>query len=247
MENNMVRLSNLHLGPLKHYDWSSYFTENHEHRLIIDFSHETGLTRKEKQLIFPSIQRFQKGEGSDGHYLLDCVKHYAEKNSDPDYVEAMKWFIREENRHSAYLKEYMDYYLMPVCKHSFLDHIFRRLRKIGGLRCEIIVLVTAEMLALSYYSALSECADSYALKSICQQMLHDELRHIVFQSYTLHKMKPRPLEDLLRILLMELTVSAVWLSMKDVFVTGGYSFSKLLGESLGYLKQSIAIAKNGTI
>lgn len=243
----MVRLSSLHLGQLKHYNWTSYFTENHKHRLVIDFSHETGLSKREKQLIFPSIQRFQKGEGSDGHYLLDCVKRYAEKSGDPDYVEAMKWFIREENRHSAYLKEYMDYYHVPVCKHSFLDHIFRILRKIGGLKCEIIVLVTAEMLALSYYSALSECTDSYALKSICRQMLHDELRHIVFQSYTLHKMKKRPFENPLRIFLMELTVSAVWLSMKDVFLTGGYSFSRLLGESLGYLKQSFMIVKKGNI
>lgn len=243
----MIPLSSLRLGQLKQYNWTSYFTENHKQRLAVDFSHETGLSRKEKQLIFPSIRKFQKGEGSDGRYLLDFVKRYAEKNDDPDYVEAMKWFVIEENRHSSYLKEYMDHYHVPVCKRSLLDNIFRKLRQTGGLKCEIIVLVTAEMVALSYYSALSECTDSYALKSICSQMLHDELRHVVFQSYTLHKMKNRPFENLLRILLMELTVCAVWLSMKDVFLTGGYSFSKLLGESLGYLKQSIRIVKHGNV
>lgn len=239
----MFRLSDLHLGNYKKFDWGSYFIVNHEHRLQIDFSEETELSEGEKALIFPSIQNFQKGEASDGIHLLHCVKRYATRNHDSAYLEAMKWFIREENRHSAYLKEYMDHYGIPERKTSVLDQIFRSLRKLGGLKGEVIVLVTAEMIALSYYSALSECTDSPVLKKICRQMLHDELRHIVFQSCTLNKIKVSPLENLLRIFLMEATVTVVWLSMKNVFQSGGYTFRRLLCDSLGYLKQSIDISK----
>ena len=103
------------------------------------------------------------------------------------------------------------------------------------------------MIALSYYRALAECTASPALKHICRQMLKDELSHIVFQSYTLYKLKTRPLENLLRILLMEATMTAVWMSMKHVFQAGGYSYRRLAAESLGYLGQSINIAQNGTI
>lgn len=243
----MIRLASLQLGELKEYDWIAHFVTNHEHRLQIDFSQETKLSESEKNLIFPSIQRFHKGEASDGHHLLDCVKRYAEKTKQPDYLEAMKWFVREENWHSAYLKKYMDFYEVPACKHSILDSIFRKLRKSSGLKCEIIVLVTAEMIALSYYDALSKCTESDALKKICSQMLYDELRHVVFQSYTLYKMNTSPIENLARIILMELTVSVVWLAMKDVFRAGGYSFRHLLKESLGYLHQSIAITKRGKL
>lgn len=240
----MFRLSDLHLENYKKSDWVSYFMINHERRLQIDFSKEIELTKEEKALIFPSIRNFQKGEASDGVHLLGCVRRYAARNHVPDYMEAMKWFVREENQHSAYLKEYMDHYDIPVRKNSFLDRIFRNLRKSGGLKKEIIVLVTAEMIALSYYSALSECTDSPVLKSICRQMLHDELRHVVFQSCTLSRLKVSPWENLLRILLMEATATVVWFSMKDVFRSGGYTFSRLLFDSLGYLRQSIDISNH---
>lgn len=243
----MERLLQLGLGDLKEYDWVKYFTENGANRLSIDFSQETGLSEAEKHLIFPSISRFQKGEASDGRYLLNCVKTYTAQNGDKNYREAMHWFVQEENWHSVYLKKFMDYYHVKVCKKSLLDDCFRRLRKLCGLKSEIVVLVTAEMIALVYYSALAECTGSPALKSICRQMLHDELRHVAFQSATLHKMKIGRLGNLLRILIMEITMSVVWLSMKDVFYVGGYSFSKYAAECLGYLHQSIMISKKGKL
>lgn len=141
----------------------------------------------------------------------------------------------------------MDYHQIPARPHSFLDDVFRFLRKTGGLRSEIIVLVTAEMIALSYYRALAACVPSPALKSICRQMLKDELPHIVFQSHTLYKLKSHPLERLLRILLMEATMTVVWLSMKDVFLAGGYSYRRMAADCLGYLQQSIKLEKDGRL
>lgn len=239
----MICLSRFQLEQDKSYSWSAYFEENNKHRLQIDFSKETELSEKERKLIFPSIQWFQKGEASDGAYLLKCAKQYAEKNHNLEYFKAIQWFICEENRHSWYLKQFMNFYQVSECKKSVLDNIFRRLRKINGLKSEIIVLVTAEMIALSYYSALAECSTSLALKSICRQMLKDELRHIVFQSNTLYQLKITPLENLLRIFLMELTILAVWAAMKEVFLAGGYSFRRFAADSLGYLRQSIQMTK----
>lgn len=240
----MIRLSSLHMGDISQFDWVAYFEENHRHRLEIDFSREPELSEWERQLIFPSIQSFQKGEASEGHFLLRCAERYACRNKAPEYLEAMQWFVREENWHSAYLKKYMDYHQVPARGRTALDDIFRVLRKVGGLKSEVIVLVTAEMIALSYYRALAECVESPALKSICRQMLHDELRHIVFQSYTLYKLRSNAFEKLLRILLMEITMSVVWIAMKDVFRAGGYSFRRLAGDCLGYLEQSIRISES---
>lgn len=243
----MISLSTLPIGDLSRFDWTAHFEANHSHRLQIDFTEEPELTPREKRLISPSIQIFQKGEASEGRFLLRCAERYACRNQAPEYSEAMKWFVREENRHSAYLKRFMDYHQIPARPHSFLDSIFRFLRKIGGLRSEIIVLVTAEMIALSYYRALAECVPSPALKEICRQMLRDELPHIVFQSYTLYKLKSHLPERLLRILLMEITMTVVWFSIKKVFRAGGYSYRRLASDCLGYLRQSIKIERDGVL
>ncbi len=243
----MISLSTLPIGDLSQFDWIAHFKANHNHRLQIDFSAEPELTPEEKSLISPSIQSFQKGEASGGHFLLRCARRYADRNHDPEYPGAMEWFVREENWHSAYLRKYMDYHRIPVSRHSLLDDIFRLLRKTGGLRSEVIVLITAEMIALSYYRALAECVDSPALKSICRQMLKDELPHIVFQSHTLYKLKPHPIEKLLRILLMEAAMTVVWFCYKNVFQTGGYSYRRLAADCFGYLRQSIRIEEKGNL
>lgn len=238
----MIRITESKMNDFDYKEWVKYFRANNEKRLDLDFSQEQGLSAEEKALIFPSIRAFRKGEGSEGIHLLKTAGIWAEGNAEPDYAEAMLWFVREENWHSAYLKKFMDFYHVEDRKSSFLDHIFRRLRKFGGLKGEVTVLVTAEMIALTYYDALSRCTDSPALKSICRQMLHDELPHIMFQSRTLGLLKNSPADRLLRILLMEATLLFVWLAFHKVYRAGGYDFRRFLSENLGYLHQSIRLS-----
>lgn len=159
----------------------------------------------------------------------------------------MRWFVAEENRHSYYLTKYMDYYQVKPRKKTWLDDCFRRLRKIGGLKGEVIVLVTAEMIALSYYQALAACTKSPVLKRICRQMLHDELRHLAFQSYTLYKLKSNGPEEMFRIFLMQMTIWAVWPWIRKVMRAGGYSYRLFYRESMRYLRQSMKIARYGRV
>lgn len=225
-------------------DWVAYFEENDACRLDIDFSEDIALTEEEAKLIFPSIRAFQRGEGSDGRHLLRSVDVFVQKTGERDYRRAMELFIKEENFHSAYLKKYMDHYRIPSLKQSFLDRVFRRLRQFGGLRGEVTVLVTAEMIALSYYSALAECTRSPVLKRICEQMLHDELPHIIFQSYTLSHFKNGFARRAVRRIIMDVTTLFVWCAFRRVFRTGGYGLRRFMNENRGYLRQSNNIAKN---
>lgn len=232
----MVKLTKSKMTKFGYKEWEKYFTLNDSRRLDIDFSRESGLTESEKKLIFPSIKAFQKGEGSDGAYLIKCAKKYGEAAE-----KAVQLFIKEENFHSAYLKKYMEHYGVKSAKKSALDSIFRKLRQLGGFKCEVTVLVTAEMIALTYYSALAECTASPALKSICGQMLHDELPHIIFQSYNLSKLGSSCSDVPVRYALMGLTSAAVWLAFGNVFREGGYSFCRFISENFGYLRQSISM------
>lgn len=222
--------------------WIRYFQYNSSQRLKTDFSQEKGLPLEEKRLIFPSIVSFQKGEGSEGGYFQKESKKFAEKYKEPFYPEAVNWFIKEENMHSAYLTQFMDHYGVAKKEKNLLDSAFRKLRHINGLYSEVSVLMTAEIIALTYYRALGNAASSDALKKICRQMLHDELPHIIFQSYTLGHFRQGTAGRIGRKLLMWITCAAVWLAYGKVFQAGGYSFQKFLAESLGYLRQSYKIS-----
>ncbi len=240
----MVNITKSKMTRFNYNQWVSYFSQNDLHRLKINFSNEQEISEKNKNLIFPSIRAFQKGEGSDGRYLMRSVDDYINKNGQKEYHDAMQWFVKEENCHSAYLKEYMDFYKIKPAKHSALDFIFRKLRQFSGLKSEITTLVTAEMIALTYYDALSKCIYSPALKSICKQMLHDELAHIIFQSHTLNRLNLNKFDNLIRIILMEVTSVFVWCAFHKVFMAGGYDFGSFMKENMGYLRQSIFLAES---
>ncbi len=106
----MIRLSRLQIKELKNYDWAAYFGRNARRKLLVEFTAENYLTEQERKLIFPSIRMFQAREASDGKHLMKTVERYVKKSRDEAYLEAMKWFIAEENRHSDYLTKYMEYY-----------------------------------------------------------------------------------------------------------------------------------------
>lgn len=237
----MIILTNSKMNDFHYKKWIACFKSNDRQRLDIDFSKELPLTDSDRELITPSIRAFQQGEGSDGRHLMKSVETYIQKHGTPEYREAMLLFIKEENWHSAYLKKFMDHHHIQPARSSILDKIFRKLRQAGGLKCEITVLVTAEMIALTYYDALSKSTDSPALKSICAQMLHDELPHIMFQSYTLSRLKKYPFDNLARMVIMVITLLFVWMQFHNVYRAGGYNFTRFLKENLGYLRQSILL------
>ncbi len=238
----MIGMTTSKMNRFGYKEWVAYFRANDKKRLEIDFSEEKDLPADKKSLIFPSIRAFRKGEGSEGRHLAEVAASWADRAGEPEYKEAMQWFVREENWHSAYLKKYMDFHHVKDAEHSFLDKIFRSLRQLAGLKCEVTVLVTAEMIALTYYDALSGCTDSLALKSICRRMLKDEIPHIIFQSYTIGHFNNGPAYRLARILLMEFTSLVVWCAYRQVFEAGGYGFGRFLNTNLWYLRQSMEMA-----
>lgn len=218
--------------------WLSHFIENDKARLQIDFSEEPILTPEQRKLIFKSIKAFQIGEHSDGVYLTELAEKFGKEYNEPFYAETMNLFIKEENFHSAYLAWYLKHHNEPKARKNKLDKIFRNLRHDGRLFTEISVLVTAEIIALSYYSALGNVAEligSKDLRAICNQMLHDELPHIVFQTYTLSHFGNR---KTFRRIVMECTTLAVYLMYGKLLKVGGYSFGRFHDDNFAYLEQS---------
>lgn len=242
----MHNLTNQEWVDYNYADWLNHFKENDKARLEVDFSDEPELTDEEKKLIFKSIKAFQMGEHSDGVYLAELAKKFGKEHNEPYYAETMNLFIKEENFHSAYLAWYLKHHNEPKAKKNKLDKIFRDLRHNGKVFTEISVLVTAETIALSYYSALGNVADqigSKALRAICNQMLHDELPHIVFQTYTLSHFGNKRSIRFFRRFVMECTTIAVYMMYGKLLKAGGYNYKKFHGDNIAYLKQSFKMTR----
>ena len=62
------------------------------------------------------------------------------------------------------------------------EAFFRRLRHTVGLRLSLTILLSAELIAVPYYTALMRATDDAILQTICKQILLDEAMHIRFQA-----------------------------------------------------------------
>lgn len=228
---------------LNYIGWLAFFKNNDKYRLIIDELSLGTLSEYDKKLITPSIAAFQCGEHSEGLSLKKYAKKFSKLYDENVYNEVIDWFIKEENFHSHYLYVFMKGENIPIRKKNQLDRIFRKIRQCSGIESEIITLVTAEIIALTYYSVLGDATDSKELKKICRQMLHDELPHIVFQSYTISHFKQNISLRMKRRILMETTTIAVYFAFYKFFKKNSCSFSFFRKENLGYLSQSEDIIK----
>lgn len=213
-------------------DWLDYFKKNEGHLDHIDRNFCDHIDRREKNLIQSSVQQFQKGENSEGKRL----KAFAQKDGDPAHQEAVRYFIREEQRHAMVLGRFMDRNGIERIREHWIDSVFRKLRGLAGLENSVRVLLTAEIIAMVYYVALRDATASRTLKEICEQILEDEEMHINFQSFTLQRyylQKGGIRRFFVRNLhrsLMAGTFLVVWFQHRAVLKAGGYRFQRFYRE-----------------
>ena len=201
--------------------WLEYFQRNRHNVLQLERGVHR-LTGEERTRIARSIQSFQIGEASEGRRLRALAERYGRRVADPHYAEVIVLLIREENRHSAYLKHFMDAEDIPLACRRTTDRVFRWLRGLCGLELAIRVLVTAELVALTYYAALARATTHPGLARICARMLEEERVHVQFQMQQIRRMNAgrspltRAIADLGHAVLLAGTLVAVWIEHRPV-------------------------------
>jgi hypothetical protein len=222
-------------------EWCAHFLANRLAAENLPWDDAYTLSNGERRAIRTSIQQFQLGEGSEGRRLLDRGDVYSYAVGDLYFREALLLFIREEQRHSAQLLRFMRRQGIPAVESHWVDTVFRRLRGLAGLELSLRVLVTAEIIAVPYYRALSRTTRSKLLRAISVKILNDEANHLKFQASMLHRLGNRrspPWKDFIsgvqRLFLIG-TCCIVWLDHRSVFAGAAYSFRKFLGEVLSEL------------
>lgn len=234
------------MGKFKYasYDyllWIKYFQENtrrHE-RLINELKASENLMINE-QIVFSSLQKFCLGEASDGNNYRQKV---SEKNNE-QLEQAIDLFIAEENRHSQFLEIILRANQQVLIKETFLDKCFRRLRKNVSMITSVNVLLTAEIIAISYYRVISEVTNNRMLAKVCKQMLFDETAHLVFQAYNNKQYSKNSfLKNIGRKILMAGAVTSLYISEGNVFRLNHTSYFKLLRQSNHLLNEVIKLEK----
>jgi hypothetical protein len=109
----------------------------------------------------------------------------AARAGDPEYLQAIKLFVREEQQHAALLLLLLGYLGGTPMRRHWSDAIFVRLRRLMGLRTELMVLSVAEVVALSYYGGLATTCHDPVVRAVAARIVDDEHAHVRFQRHRL--------------------------------------------------------------
>ena len=107
--------------------WIAHFKAN-SLKMRINWEITPAITPTETCTILSGLQAWQLGETSDGKHLITASEKYAIKTNDPGYLEAIKLFIKEEQKHGNNLGRYLDEIGKPRVKQNWGDTLFRAVR-----------------------------------------------------------------------------------------------------------------------
>jgi hypothetical protein len=186
------------------------------------------LTPAELRAVRPSLQTFQRGEGTGGDHLMDLARQYGV----PDYAAAMQLFIEEEEGHAEMLGRFMDQHGIPRLRTHWLHEVFRTLGRPLGLEHMVRVILTAEVVAAVYYRALRQATGSVLLQGICRRILLDEEMHLAYHCVAIRQWSfgrgrlPKWLWRQFYRGLMAGTALVVFTASRRTFRAGGYSVGR---------------------
>lgn len=128
-----------------------------------------------------SLAVFQLGESGGGTRLRRYAREVAPLENFRGYQRAIDLFVCEEQAHSRLLARLVNHLGGQLIQKQWTNSIFRRLRFLVNLEFAIQVLLTAELIAEVYYGTLYLRVKDPSVRSACQQILRDEMKHLAFQ------------------------------------------------------------------
>lgn len=228
-------------------NWIAHFKANALQKRV-DWNQEANITQNELKIILRSLQAWQLGETSEGLQLIAAAEKYARYIAEPDYVEAIKLFIKEEQKHGNNLGLYLDRIGKPRIKKDWGDSLFRKIRHLNtSMESWTLAVIVVESTAQIFYQSLKDATHCPLLKSICTDILIDEAYHITFQTERLTAIfdYKSPFSKSWRRIVYKYffycTSILVWFTNRKLFKAGGNTFEGYM-ERMG-LKYSKTVKK----
>ncbi|KAB8184998.1 ferritin-like domain-containing protein [Microbispora catharanthi] len=182
------------------------------------------------------------GEDGDGARLMDKAR----QAGDPVYAEAVRLFVAEECEHARLLGRLLEAAGAATISGHWTDAAFVRLRRLLGLRTELMVLMLAEVVALGYYRAVRDGVRDLLAAEVAGRILADELRHVPFhrdrlrRSFLRSSRLSRVIASALWWSLLAGVLAVVSLDHGDALCRAGVSRTAFAREVAGYFRGVVA-------
>lgn len=140
------------------------------------------LDARAKRHLRESLAVFQLGESGDGTHLLEQADL---SGAGDQYLGALKRFVAEEQEHARMLAAVLQALDGPLLSRHWSDQLFVLARRARSLVTEVLVLLVAEVIALTYYATLRDGLPIGGLREVFTRIHDDELVHVDFHCDTL--------------------------------------------------------------
>jgi len=210
--------------------WIGHFKANALEKRV-NWDLKPNITPEEICTILPSLQAWQLGETSEGKHLIAASTKYAHAIGDLPYIDAVKLFIKEEQKHGNNLGMYLDRIGQSRVTKDWGDSLFRRVRYFNtNMELWTLAVIVVESTAQIFYQSLKDATNCELLKQICNDILVDEAYHITFQTERLaiiYEGKNNFSKAWRRVAykyFFYATSLLVWIAHRSLFKAGGNSF-----------------------
>ncbi len=160
-------------------EWHRHFAANRD-RARPDVDVE-GIPKEMRAVLAASLGRFQLGESGEGRIAQE-VNQVRWPEVDDDWRAAIRLFVAEEGRHGAILGQAVAALGGRTPKRHATEVLFRRGRRLLGVRTKLLVLLAAEVISLGAYGALIEGLPPCGLRTALEQVCEDEKAHLAFHT-----------------------------------------------------------------
>jgi rubrerythrin len=228
------------MSPVDFEIWLNHFEHHGRHPRCIPHGIPDLLRSEERRLIASSIATFQLGESSDGGTLLRAAQRFARARRIPALARIIELFIREEQRHAALLRAFMQQHHISLKRTDWTDRVFRLVRRLAGLELYLHILISAELVGIVYYRALEGVTDCRRLRVLTRALVSDELAHVGFESQlllALRASRAAPVRALMRLahrVFFAAAASVVWITHRSVLRRAGYGARSFLRACLSH-------------
>lgn len=168
-------------APFDSAQWLLYFEKNRMLRSKFIWPPTLNVVPPLRPALISSLQRFQVGETGEGRHL----RRYAASTGDKVFEVCVDLFIKEEQEHAALLTSAIKIMGAEPLSSHWTDSVFVFLRQSIGLKTAILILFLAEVIGKTFYELVHQNTTDTFLKTVFEQIIHDEEGHIRFHTHYL--------------------------------------------------------------